>query len=1372
MVLYVTSPRARFGHILRRHRRAGAVAQPADRHGMIIRHKPQPPGCTPPGGNAPIRREREVPGVLAQDVRSRMGASVPSQQEATVKRVSIWKLAATPLVVGAALRLIVVAYVQVLHGNFLFLDDQGDDQIGWALAQAWHVKTFPWPGSVEYAGTTSYLYYVFVAAVYFAFGRHWFLVKVLAALLSALSVPAAAAIGDSLGGRRLGTRAAWLAALYPNAVFWGATGLKDGPMATLLLAVAAIALRPPTLRRMLCAAALIAVAFPTRPVVAVSGLAILTVSFVAHGLARARPVQGRSRLLVLLVGVPALAVAAVYLAGRYLPTLNAAMAGDSGLSLANGPVTISYDFSLRNVLHALLGPFPWSFGPGTDTVYLALYPGMVVWILMLPAVALGCWDLLRRGSWAARGMVISALAFLYLYAIVFQGQGFFRQRYTVEILLLVVGLYAFQRHPQRASVWTAVGACIIAPAALVQAHVITLKYLALLGVLLGALWLAVDSAASARWRRAMRRPADPLDALDALAGTGTDVTHGGAEPELKLALGRATSTGVRVVGLRLSSYAVGFIASIMIARALGPTGRGLYAYPVALLGLVVALAHLGLEYSQVHLAARGKDLRHMWADATVFSMVAGAVCWAAVTGVIAVDPHAAGGLPLSWIAVPMGLVPLLLMSLYWANLLQLDGRLAVATWASWIGVALQMAATGVLFFTHELTPFRVLLLQWLTNGSTWLLLLAACRRAGLVTLRVDPALIRQSIAFGVKAYVAQIFFYLVLRADQVMVARYAGYRQLGLYALATTVAELLWLLTNPLAGALLPHMVRARAGDDRRLSFSMARISLLILTVAAVCAWFLAPLAIPMVYGAGFAGAVPALRLLLPGVVALGAATSLGSVLVKEGRMVITSLLGLGAFGLNVALNLALLPWIGIRGASIASSVCYAALALSYVVISRQRGVAGWRDLIPRYSDLHLLGAGRRHPSRGSADGNGGPFRVALVVGTLNRGGAERQVLMLGSALVARGHAVTVICINSAGDQAAAAHDAGIRVIKAGFPGLQRSVLLNPFPEIRRLRALFRAASPDVVHCFLYWGYLIGVPIARSVGVPVVISSRRSLTAASGRFRLLIPWEWACDRLADAVVCNSIAVMEDAIRHTRLPRRKALVIRNGVLLPAAQAPSRMRPPRVVILANLIAYKGHDVALAAFAQVRASMPALEARLQLAGAGPEEGPLRVRARELGINGDVEFLGSVADVSALLADCAFTVLPSRTEGMPNAVLESLAHGRAVIASAVGGVPEILEHGGGVLVPPGDPEALADAMRGLLADPAMAARLGAEGRALVNDLFGTELMVQDALRLYQGLLSGKSPQESCATDSERSPDRGSSGREPLPPVTAGRGI
>ena len=186
--------------------------------------------------------------------------------------------------------------------------------------------------------------------------------------------------------------------------------------------------------------------------------------------------EGRTRLPVLLVGLPVLLVVSDFLAARYLPSLDATTPGTAA---AADSVTVSYSFSPSSFLRALLGPYPWSLGPTADTVYRALYPGMVVWILMLPAVALGCWELLRRGPWAARGLVVSALAFLYLYASVFQDEGFFRQRYTVEIPLLVVGLYAFQRYPHRAALGTAVGACVVAPAALVQARVLSLADLVL-----------------------------------------------------------------------------------------------------------------------------------------------------------------------------------------------------------------------------------------------------------------------------------------------------------------------------------------------------------------------------------------------------------------------------------------------------------------------------------------------------------------------------------------------------------------------------------------------------------------------------------------------------------------------------------------------------------------------------------------------------------------------------------------------------------------------------------------------------------------------------------------------------------------------------
>jgi glycosyltransferase involved in cell wall biosynthesis len=330
-----------------------------------------------------------------------------------------------------------------------------------------------------------------------------------------------------------------------------------------------------------------------------------------------------------------------------------------------------------------------------------------------------------------------------------------------------------------------------------------------------------------------------------------------------------------------------------------------------------------------------------------------------------------------------------------------------------------------------------------------------------------------------------------------------------------------------------------------------------------------------------------------------------------------------------------------------------------------------------------------------------------------------------------------VICLDTAGAQGAAARAAGISVVEVGFRGWDRSALLNPFRVVRRIRGLLREASPDVVHCFLYWGCLLGVPVARSVGVPVIVSSRRSLTSVAGRHRLLAPWERICDRLAAAVVCNARAVMEDAILHTGLPRRKAVVIPNGAPCPVAVPPPDPGHQRILIVANLIGYKGHAVALAAFAQVRTLLPAADVRLQFAGSGPEESALRKQAEEFGIAEQVEFLGSVADVSPLLARCAFTVLPSLSEGMPNAVLESLAHGRAVVGSAVGGMSEILGQGGGILIPPGDPGALARGMCILLADPALAARLGAEGRVLVREQFDADRMVEESVRLYHGLLA-----------------------------------
>jgi hypothetical protein len=409
-----------------------------------------------------------------------------------VTPVSAWRVALIPFAAGAFARVYLAAIVQVVHGNFLFLDDQGYDRVGWELAQAWHMNAFLPPETA--AVTASWLYYAFAAAVYFVTGHHWFVVKVIAALLSSLSVPAAASVGISLDGRRLGVRAAWLAALYPSAVFWGSTGLKDGPLAALLLAVAAIALRPLTWRRLAAAVVLLATAFLCRPVEGVIGAAMLVVPAVSLLRARPGPWHGTrawQRLLILAAGVPSAAVLLVWQAARYLPTLEASLAGEPQLSLGSGPVAVNYLPPPSDFAHAVLSPVRW-FGAGTSAGYI---PGMLVWTVMLPATALGCWLLLRSGAPAARGVIVSGLSFLYLYTCVFQGPGFSRQRFTVEVLFLIAALYAFGRSPRRAGVWTALAACAVAPAQLVQAHVLPVKAVLALAVTAGGVaWLAARRA--------------------------------------------------------------------------------------------------------------------------------------------------------------------------------------------------------------------------------------------------------------------------------------------------------------------------------------------------------------------------------------------------------------------------------------------------------------------------------------------------------------------------------------------------------------------------------------------------------------------------------------------------------------------------------------------------------------------------------------------------------------------------------------------------------------------------------------------------------------------------------------------------------------
>lgn len=433
------------------------------------------------------------------------------------------------------------------------------------------------------------------------------------------------------------------------------------------------------------------------------------------------------------------------------------------------------------------------------------------------------------------------------------------------------------------------------------------------------------------------------------------------DPQVIVALEESDRTGLRVLGLRIPIYAFGLLSSILITRALGPHGRGLYALSVAYLGTVMVLCHLGLEHANVYLAARGTRLGRLWWNSTVASLLIGVIAWillAALYGVSSGDVF--GSIPGAWMVVVAAQVPFLLATLYWTGVLQLAGHLRRAVLAFLAGATLQAAGSAALFATGRLTPFSALLLLWVTNGTTWLVLLAWSLRMGLTRDTPHWPTLRRAVAFGVRASLALVLVFLLLRVDQVMVQRILGFRELGLYSLAVVLAELIWLFTDPFAAALLPHQVRLGGGGERRLGYATARLGLTIAILAAVAGWLLAPYAIPVVFGSAYAGAVWPFRLLLPGAVAFAIQRPLAQVLLKEGRLTAITLCNVGALAVNVVANLILLPAVGIGGASVASTVTYVAVAAAYVQLTREPGVADWPDLRPRLAELGRLLRGIR----------------------------------------------------------------------------------------------------------------------------------------------------------------------------------------------------------------------------------------------------------------------------------------------------------------------------------------------------------------------------------------------------------------------------
>jgi glycosyltransferase involved in cell wall biosynthesis len=296
---------------------------------------------------------------------------------------------------------------------------------------------------------------------------------------------------------------------------------------------------------------------------------------------------------------------------------------------------------------------------------------------------------------------------------------------------------------------------------------------------------------------------------------------------------------------------------------------------------------------------------------------------------------------------------------------------------------------------------------------------------------------------------------------------------------------------------------------------------------------------------------------------------------------------------------------------------------------------------------------------------------------------------------------------------------------------------------VGRLAFHLRAHSVRVLHAHCFFPTLVGLLAARLAGVPFVFTRHHS----DHHLRLAKRWHtridaW-CGRRADRVIAVSEATRRILVETERVPAERIAVVWNGMEpLPAPAEPEldTLRSSLgvagravCVVPARLHEEKGHRVLLGALAEAVRDVP--EILVLCAGDGPHRAAFERDAAARGLRNHVRFLGQRSDVPALIALAQVVVLPSLAESFGFAALEGMSLGRPVVASRAGGLPEVVADGEtGVLVDVGDAAGLARAMVGLLREPALAATLGAAGRARAG-AFSCERMVRGYEAVYAGI-------------------------------------
>ncbi len=418
------------------------------------------------------------------------------------------------------------------------------------------------------------------------------------------------------------------------------------------------------------------------------------------------------------------------------------------------------------------------------------------------------------------------------------------------------------------------------------------------------------------------------------------------------------SSASLTLGTRLATFVLSVVTNVVLARALGPEGRGVYAVAVLIPGLISLLLGFGITPANVyHYSKRLIPAEELIGTATASAIALGAGFYIVLLGYVRLSGSSdIVGIKPTFMLVSCLAVPFLLETAALQGLL--------------IG-AQRFVLYNLTFLTQSVaTTFGVILIVIVLRGSTMGAVVAwtastavaaavavtSARMIGRLSLRWRWVTLRRLLGFGLVSYMSSLTSFVNLRFDVLLVNLFAGARQVGLYSVGTALAEVVWYVANAAGTVLAPRVAAAGPEEADRIAERVSRVVTLLAAVAALVLGFVAPWVVVLFFGSDFADSKWAVWLLMPGIVTFSVARVMSMYLLGRNQLKVDLLASFIGFVVTLALDLLLIPPFGFRGAAVASSVAYTcAMVVDILWVTRRSTITLQGLLLVRGTDVSML---------------------------------------------------------------------------------------------------------------------------------------------------------------------------------------------------------------------------------------------------------------------------------------------------------------------------------------------------------------------------------------------------------------------------------